>query len=363
MNIEIAKRNLSQVRVQATEPELLEDGQARLQVRGFALSSNNITYAVLGDMLSYWQFFPSVQTEAAETDAADWGRVPVWGFGEVTESRSVDVSVGELFYGYFPMASELVMKPGRANDRAVTDTSEHRSGLAAAYSRYTRCATDPIYRADSEQQQMLLYPLFFTAFLIEDFLLDHQDFGSQQLVISSASSKTAVGVAYLARQRGLRVCGLTSEANLDFTKSLNVYDNVYSYEQIDQLDQERSVFVDIAGNSQVLLAVHTHLTGCVEFSMTVGGTHWNHATVVSAPQLPAPEPQFFFAPTQILHRTKDWGTDGLEARVSSAWGSYRDWTNGWIEFKQAQGADEVVAAYLVLLGGRADPRTGYICSL
>ncbi len=358
MNIEVAKQNLSQVRVELHESLPLEDGQARLRVRAFALSSNNITYAVFGDMLSYWQFFP-----VAEADAADWGRIPVWGFGEVVESRSVDAEVGELLYGYLPMSAELVIQPGRADARGLTDTSPHRAGLPSAYSRYTRSAADPLYRADWEKQQMLLYPLFFTAFLIDDFLLDQSDFGAQQLVISSASSKTALGVAHLAGERGIKVCGLTSEANFEFTQGLGVYSQVSTYNQIDQLVRAQSVYVDIAGNRDVLHAVHTHLDGVLDYSMTVGGTHWDHAAGAAMAKLPDPEPQFFFAPTQIAKRTKDWGTEQLDARVSSAWDRYVEWANTWVEFQLAQGSDEVTAAYLELLGGNADPRTGYICSL
>ncbi len=358
MNIEVAKQNLSQVRVEPAQGRPLEEGQVRLRVKAFALSSNNITYAVFGDMLSYWEFFP-----VSKSDAADWGRIPVWGFGEVVESKSADAVAGELFYGYFPMSSELIILPGRADERGITDISPHRTALASAYSRYSRCVADPIYRSDREQQHMLLYPLFFTAFLIDDFLLDQAEFGSEQMLISSASSKTAIGVAYLARERGVKVCGLTSAANLEFTKGLDVYDQVYSYEQIDQIANRPSVYVDIAGNQDVLLAVHTHLSGLLEHSMTVGGTHWDHSADSAGQQIPAPAPQFFFAPTQIAKRTKDWGSEQLDASVSSAWDNYVEWSTSWVEYQDVQGSDAVTAAYLQLLAGGVDPRTGFICSL
>ena len=46
------------------------------------------------------------------------------------------------------------------------------STLPAAYNRYTRVDADPVYDADTEDQQMLLRPLFFTSYLIDDFLTD-----------------------------------------------------------------------------------------------------------------------------------------------------------------------------------------------
>ncbi|MEI7885843.1 MAG: DUF2855 family protein [Actinomycetes bacterium] len=358
MNIEVAKKNLAEVRVGSPEFLPLEEGQARLRVTAFALSSNNITYAVFGEMLSYWQFFP-----VAQSDATDWGRIPVWGFGEVIESQSPDAGVGEVFYGYFPMSSELVIMPGRSDSLGLTDMSPNRSGLASAYSRYSRCASDPIYRPDREQQQALLYPLFFTSFLIDDFLLDQQDFGSEQVVVSSASSKTALGLAHLGSERGVRVVGLTSPVHVGFVEGLEMYDQVLAYDQIDQIERQRSVYVDIAGNRDVLFSAHAHLQGVLEYSMTVGGTHWDHAAAEASMQIPSPEPQFFFAPTQIAKRTKEWGSERLDARVSSAWDRYVEWADGWVDYQQAQGADEVTAAYVDLLAGTADPRTGYICSL
>jgi len=49
----------------------LADGQVLLKIDAFSFTANNITYAVIGEMLRYWEFFPA---------ADGWGRVPVWGF-------------------------------------------------------------------------------------------------------------------------------------------------------------------------------------------------------------------------------------------------------------------------------------------
>src|SRR5689334_14380378 len=98
MIIEVAKDALATTRV---EPD-----RARLRVDAFALTSNNITYAVFGAAMQYWDFFPTADPEA-------WGCVPVWGFAEVVESTSDACTVGERLYGYLPMASELVVEPGR----------------------------------------------------------------------------------------------------------------------------------------------------------------------------------------------------------------------------------------------------------
>ena len=69
----------------------LSEGQARLRIDSFALTSNNVTYGAFGDAMHYWDFFP--------TEVAGHGRIPVWGFADVIESKADGVAVGERVYG------------------------------------------------------------------------------------------------------------------------------------------------------------------------------------------------------------------------------------------------------------------------
>ena len=63
------------VELPPAEDIALAAGQAVIAVESFALTANNITYGVAGDMIGYWQFFPA---------EGDWGRIPVWGVGTVS---------------------------------------------------------------------------------------------------------------------------------------------------------------------------------------------------------------------------------------------------------------------------------------
>ena len=354
MTLETNRSDLSSTRF-VDDPEVqLTPGQCRLRIDHFALTTNNITYGVFGDMLRYWDVFPTTEP--------GWGRIPTWGFAEVTESLCEELPVGERLFGFLPMSSETIITPGKIDDRGVSDVAEHRVGLAGAYNRYQRCATDPIYVAQREAQQMVLYPLFFTSFVIDDFLLDNHDFGAEQVIVSSASSKTAIGFAKLAQQRGLTTVGLTSPSNLSFVESLNVYSDVITYDEVTSLHQAPSAYVDIAGNQDLLRSIHGHLTGFLNHSMVVGNTNWDHkATDFS--ELPAPQPEFLFAPSQISKRTKEWGRDQLDNRIGAAWKIYSEWCDTWLEFLPAIGNDQVLAVYEQLRTGQTDPRHGYICSL
>lgn len=358
MDLEVDRQQLTTVRLVDAPPAQLQPGQARLRVDKFALTSNNITYAVFGDMMNYWDFFPA-------NPAADdvlWGRVPVWGFGDVVESTVGELVEGTRVYGYLPMSDELIVEPGRFDEGGFSDLSAHRAPMAAAYNRYAFCEADPGYSVGHEAHQMVLSPLFFTSFMIDD-LLDDSALLTGSVVISSASAKTAIGVAFLlSRRDGVNVVGLTSERNADFVRELGCYDQVVTYDSMGELPGGPAAYVDIAGDSAVTRAVHEHFGSQLMYSMIVGGTHWNGP----APEpggLPGPTPEFFFAPTQIAKRNKDWGRDGFASRTSAAWTAYREWTDGWLHMEQAHGGDAVKATFLQLLAGDVDPRVGYVCQM
>src|SRR5215510_13454382 len=100
----VARNDLQQCKVidtQLPDAAALPDGALLVKVTRFAFTANNITYAVLGDQLKYWHLFPA---------PAGFGNIPVWGFGEVIASNHPNVPVGERLFGYFPMATHLVVE-------------------------------------------------------------------------------------------------------------------------------------------------------------------------------------------------------------------------------------------------------------
>ena len=222
----IRKAELAATRLHTATDQPLADGQVRVRIDGFALTSNNITYAAFGDAMSYWQFFPSGEE--------GWGSIPVWGFASVVQSLHPGVAVGERLYGYWPMASGAVLSPERLSPERFADGAPHRAALPAVYNQYFRCKADPLYTADTEDVQALLRPLFITSWLIDDFMADQQFFGARRLLLSSASSKTAYGTAFqLAQRTGLQVVGLTSRRNKAFCESLRCYTRVLAYEDLE----------------------------------------------------------------------------------------------------------------------------------
>jgi hypothetical protein len=350
----VAKDDLHRCRFLDEAPPEPQDGQALLAVASFGLTSNNITYAKFGDAMSYWDFFPAED---------GWGRVPVWGFAEVVSSRADQLEEGTRLFGYLPPSTQLLVAPARTDAHGFIDSSAHRSKLPPTYNRYVRTDADPIYDAEHEDQQMLLRPLFFTSYLIDDFLDDSGFFGASTVVLSSASSKTANGLAFLlSRREGTDVIGLTSSASAEFARGIGVYDHVITYDELDSLPAERAVYVDMAGDAALRDAVHAHFGADLAHSAVVGATH--HDQLGAVPDsLPGARPTFFFAPDRVTKRTAEWGRDGLERRLADAWSPYVDWTAGWLEVVHGSGPQPLEGAYLDLLDGRIDPARAHVISL
>jgi len=356
MDFEVKRADIHESRVVGGDPPDLTPGQALLRVDRFALTTNNITYAVMGDALKYWDFFPTSEPDA-------WGRIPVWGYADVVASTNDDVASGARVYGYLPTSTYLVVEPGRVDPRGFVDTAPHRASLPGAYNGYRRVDTDASEDPAYEDHRMVLWPLFFTSFLIDDFLDDNAFFGGQAVVVSSASSKTAIGTAFLLHQRTpIEVIGLTSTRNVAFVEELGVYDRVVPYDDVDELGGERAAFVDIAGNADVRAAVHHAYGDRLTHSMLVGATHWDLPREPAA-ELPGPTPSFFFAPDQIIKRTKEWGRARLDDRAIEAWRRFAEFSDGWVKFQRGAGPDAVQSAYLELVDGRSDPTVGHVLSM
>jgi hypothetical protein len=235
--------------------------------------------------------------------------------------------------------------------------------LPSAYHRYLASDADPFYAPDTEAIQMLLRPLFFTSFLIDDQLDDEGLTGRGPILISSASSKTAIAAAFLlARREDVELIGLTSPRNREFVEGLGVYGRTVPYEEIASLERGPATYVDIAGDGAVRGAVHSHFGDELAHSMAVGITHWEELGAGEG-ELPGPAPAFFFAPDRVAKRSEDWGRAGLEQRVAEAWHPFCEWIGERLEVIPGRGFEALERVYLEVIEGGVDPRTAHVISL
>jgi hypothetical protein len=327
----------------------LADGEVLLRVDRVGMTANNVTYALFGDAMHYWDFFPADE---------GWGRVPLWGFCEVEASTVPEVAVGTRLYGYLPTSSHLVVTPAKVDAHGFRDASAHRQHLPSPYNGLTTTTADPAYDAAQEDLQVLYRPLFMTSFVLADFLQDNGFFGADTVVISSASSKTSYGTAFLLE--GVRRVGLTSARNRAFTESLGCYDEVVTYDEL-VLPSGPTVYVDVAGDASLRRRVHESAE--LVHSAVVGAAHSDAAPDAAGGPLPGPRPTFFFAPDQMRKRSADWGPGGVEQAHAQAWARFAPVVAGWVDVTVADGPEGLQAAWLEVLAGGVPPRTGHVVQL
>jgi hypothetical protein len=354
----VARNDLQQckfIRTQLPDAAELPAEALLVKIDRFAFTANNITYAVLGDQLKYWQLFPAPE---------NFGNIPVWGFGEVIASTHPAIAEGERLFGYFPMATHLVIEAADVSKRGLRDDAAHRQGVAPVYNAYARVSGDPAFAGRQGDYQALLRPLFMLSFLVDDFLAENALFGARRVMLSSASSKTAFGLAHLlhTQRKEVRVIGLTSAANTDFVRSLGCYDEVVTYDAVTSLPSDSPIaFVDMAGNSALRATLRRHFGDQMKYSGRIGLTH--RSSSPDEGELPGVKPSWFFAPDQIRKRAREWGPGGIDMRFGAAWSGFAPMLERWLTVIEGRGEDAVKQVYLDTLGGRVRPEQGHILSL
>jgi hypothetical protein len=356
LELEIDRNNLANTRIVKRNLPPLPSGHVRFAVERFALTANTVTYAVTGDLLGYWDFYPCADP--------GWGRVPAMGLAEVVESNHPDVPTGGRYYGWFPMSRfvDVTVKP---TTNGLRDEGTHRAAHAPVYREFAATDRDPFHQAgvDAEDRHALLRGLFVTGFLAEDFFADNNWFGARRVLVLSASSKTAIGFAHCAMARdGVEVIGVTSPGNLAFVRSLGCYNEVVTYDEIERIPVNSPVVsIDMSGNGELLARVHRHFGEQLKHSMAIGRSH--HESPPAAKDLAGPRPTFFFAPTQVKKRLQDWGPQGYQQRVAAALHDFVDSSQAWLTVTRVEGPEAAESAWRAVHAGRVPPDIGYIVSI
>ena len=352
---EVRKDDLGSTRIVRCPAPSLKGGEVLARVDRFGLTANNITYAVVAEKFGYWKFFPAED---------GWGVIPVWGFADVVTSNHPDVKIGERLYGYFPMGTHLVLKPAGVSTARLFDGAAHRAELPAVYNSYARVHGEPHYDPGLENERMLLLPLYATSFCLHDFLNDHNWFGAKQIIILSASSRTAIGLAIALSEdpSSPESVGLTSERNLDMVNRLGLYDHVMGYGDIPSLDATvPAVIVDMSGSGKLLSALHGHLGDNMRYCANVGVTHYDQTQM--GPQFISARSATFFAPGHIQKRRSDWGPGVFEQKSFRFWRDAALRSRAWLRIEPFAGMEGLKTAYRGVLEGTSTPDRGVVVNL
>lgn len=323
--------------VRETAAPELDTDQVELAVERFALTANNVTYARWGDPpLNFWGTFPSADTA--------WGHLPVWGFARVARSRHPGFPAGKRFFGLLPAASHHVVLPAPGPGGFV-DTTADRYFPHLWYQTF-RAAGDV---DDRDDRRTLLRPLYPASFHAADFVAAKAGDGGLTVLLTSASSKVAIGIAHrLRHNENVRCVGFTSEHRREFVTGLGVYDEVVGYPDLKAVTVAGPVVcVDITGDSEVLTALHAMFRDSLVHVALLGWTR----DAQPAPELGDPAPEIFFAPGFEAIAVEAEGEDAFFARYRAAEDEFVDATESWLTIAENRGPDAAAETFRSLVEG------------
>ncbi|KZT19944.1 hypothetical protein NEOLEDRAFT_1141377 [Neolentinus lepideus HHB14362 ss-1] len=369
-----------------------------IRVDRFGFSANNITYQALGEEAHYryFDFHPAPSCLEKNVSPKMHGLVPVWGFGTVEVSKVEDVNVGERVYGYFAPARYIVVPvaPATVGKYGFLVPRPNLPADRKPYNLIQRCRTDPQYIPTSEGEDltMLFRPLYWTAFWCDDWLnASHYRGGATKVVISSASSKTAVSLGYLVRKRFKgkgTVVGLTSKRNVGYVSGLKVFDEVVRYEDVDAMvmeQEERWIYVDVAGNDSVngkVLEKAREGTGELVAAVNLGATTLapgassdeKHRLTPKISLNAPPSGSFpgsqtsvefepFFMPEWLAVRRTQLSIPEITSMQNAAWVELMRECPRWVRVERVYGGQEVGKSYKRVVKGRVGPEMALVWSL
>lgn len=342
--LEVSRTDHRDARLVRAAPRSAERGEVVFEVERFGLSANNITYALLGDELRYWDLFPA---------DPGWGRIPVWGYLRAADSAVPGIETGSRAFGLCPMATHVVLRPGRVGTATFTEESPHRAGLSSVYNVYARTAASPHDRGTpSDDALVVLRPVFWLSFTLDCYLTGRVPPG-HPVIVTSASSKAAIGLAHLLAARGVPVTGLTSERHVAFVRSLALYQRVLPYDRLREAPAAGAVLVDIAGEESLRDNIRAHAADRLAEVIVAGATHGEAGCGTTRPA------GWFFAPDLIRQLAADLGWPVLEQRFKAALAGFAA-TASWLRVIRYQGAGGLTSAYRQALDNTGSPAEAHL---
>ncbi|AWK10979.1 DUF2855 domain-containing protein [Streptomyces spongiicola] len=342
----VRRDDLTAAEVRQAPAAPLRPGEVRLAAERFALTAITATYARLGE--SELPFFD------AFAGPEGYGRVPTWGYARVEESRRPEIPVGARYFGFLPLSTHVTLA-AEPTERGFDDVAPERDFLHPWYRGYLRVGElDP-----QDDHRLLLKPLYPASFNLAEFLV--REHPTAAVLITSASSKTAVGLAaLLSRQEGITTLGVTSQGNLGFVRGLGHYDMVTTYDEPAWGEvPEPVVLVDFTGEAGRLFSVYERLGTALKDALLVGYTHPG-AEIEPPEGLTAPEPWIFFTPSEEQRLIEKEGEDAYRTRYQQAENALVENARSWLSITRRSGPEALVDTYRLLIAGGLPAHTGTV---
>ncbi|KAG8936610.1 hypothetical protein FRC02_000603 [Tulasnella sp. 418] len=368
------KRLSEGVIVENTISSPIPQNHVLIQVDKFGWSANNVTYGMLGEDTHFRYFEFHRAPETSTTSAKTHGVIPVWGFGTVVDSTVGQIKVGERIFGYLPFARYMLIEVDTKdiNTHNFYAKRPHLPIDRRPYNQITRCNTDPLYSKETEEAAMLYRPLFWTSFWCEDWLHSISYRGANKIIISSASSKTGFCLALVIRRRmeetgeKREIIGLTSASNVEFVKSLGLYDRVVLYDNVAEIGPQDGTYcyVDVAGNQNLNGRLMKHLKSSMALGVSLGMSHMSETKgSIKSTADGHSKLEMFFMPEWMHVVRKRTPVTEIAKMQKKGWSWIMRDGSRWVKMKRSSGRDAVLPKYKDTLKGSIPADTGLVFSL
>ncbi|RDW76866.1 DUF2855 family protein [Aspergillus mulundensis] len=198
----------------------LRPSSVRVRTSLLGLTSNNLTYAMGGSVLGWWDAYPLPDAWPAPYENQTWGIVPAWGFAVVLETTVPDITPGTTLFGLWPTSSCPVDLELTTADPQLPghwqEVSPHRQTLASFYNRYTIVDTKD-RDLDTLAWDAVVYPTWGAGYILSEYIFppdsahpgihplgaaggdwtaEDADLSKAAFISLAASTKTARGAAF-----------------------------------------------------------------------------------------------------------------------------------------------------------------------
>ncbi|RDW68898.1 DUF2855 family protein [Aspergillus mulundensis] len=117
----------------------LKPSSVRIRSSLLSLTSNNLSYALLGTYMHWWDTCPVPLTlPPPYNNPSDYGIVPAWGLATVLDSTIPSLTPGTILWGFWPTGShafDLTLTPAELPGH-YKEVSAHRKDVLPLYNRY-----------------------------------------------------------------------------------------------------------------------------------------------------------------------------------------------------------------------------------
>ena len=181
---------------------------------------------------------------------------------------------------------------------------------------------------------------------------------SEEIIVTSASSKTALAFAYLLKNNhpNINLTGITSRKNVDFCSELGIYNNIYNYDNLDDINASKCSIVDFTGNTDLLIQLQSKVLQELKKCISVGLSHWDNRSLNNGLPLKS---ELFFAPTHARAKQSEWGSKRFKIRLNQSISDFIKWADNWMIINKI-GIKGIIPIYHQVVSGMIDPKEGLI---